>query len=63
MTRTLIVPITVIRNRLAALPDLPVPRFARTLAAADEATRQAFQQVLSEHRLSSHLQCLARRTG
>jgi SAM-dependent methyltransferase len=53
--------VDIVRNRLAACPDLPVPRFARTIAAADDETRQAFQQVLREHRLSSHIQCVARR--
>ena len=54
--------VDIVRNRLAAEPELPVSRFARAVAAADEATRQAFQRFLSDHRLSSHIQCLARRT-
>lgn len=53
--------VEIVRNRLAAVPDLPVSRLARTLAAADDAARQALQQVLRDHRLSSHVQCLARR--
>jgi len=53
--------VDIVRNRLAAQPDLPIPRLARTLAAANEAARQALQQVLRDHRLSSHVQCLARR--
>ena len=53
--------VDIVRNRLAAEPSLPVPRFARTLSAASDETRQAFQQVLREQRFSSHLQCLARR--
>jgi SAM-dependent methyltransferase len=52
--------VEIVRNRLAADPSIPVPRFARTLAAADDTTRQAFQQMLSGHRLSSHIQCVAR---
>ena len=55
--------VDIVRNRLAAHPEIPVPRFARTLAAADDDTREAFQQVLREHRLSSHVQCVARRPG
>lgn len=52
--------VDIVRNRLQAHPELPVPRFARTIAAADDEARNAFQQVLCQHRLSSHLQCLAR---
>jgi SAM-dependent methyltransferase len=55
--------VDIVRNRLLAHPDLTVPRFARTLAAADETARNAFQQVLREHRLSSHVQCVARVPG
>lgn len=55
--------IDIVRNRLDAEPQLPVPRFARRLAAADEDTRRAFQRFLQDHRLSSHIQCLARRPG
>jgi SAM-dependent methyltransferase len=53
--------VDIVRNRLLAEPGLPVPRIARTIAAADEAARHALQQVLREHKLSSHVQCLARR--
>lgn len=53
--------VDIVRNRLLAQPDLPVPRIARTIAAADEAARRAVQQVLHDHKLSSHVQCLARR--
>lgn len=53
--------VDIVRNRIHAHPELPVPRFARTIAAADESARQALQQVLREHRLSSHIQCVARR--
>lgn len=52
--------VDIVRNRLRAAPDLPVPRFARTLAASDDRTRDAFQQMLREHLLSSHVQCVAR---
>ena len=55
--------VDIVRNRIAAHPELPVPRFARTLAAADDVTRQAFQDLLKAHRLSSHIQCVARRPG
>ena len=55
--------VDIVRNRVLAEPALPVPRFVRTLAAAGDETRAAFQQLLREHRLSSHIQCVARRTG
>ena len=53
--------VDILRNRLLAEPGLPVPRIARTIAGADAAARRAVQDVLREHRLSSHVQCLARR--
>jgi SAM-dependent methyltransferase len=53
--------VDIVRNRLLAHPELPVPRFARTLVRADDAARQALQGVLRAHLLSSHVQCLARR--
>jgi SAM-dependent methyltransferase len=53
--------VDIVRNRLTADPSLPVPRFAAAVARASEPTRAAFQLFLSEHRLSSHIQCLARR--
>lgn len=53
--------VDIVRNRLASEPSLEVPRFARAIAGAEESTRYAFQQFLSQHRLSSHIQCLARK--
>jgi len=53
--------VDIVRNRLAAEPQLVVPRFARAIASADDGAREAFQQVLREHRLSSHIQCVGRR--
>lgn len=53
--------VDIVRNRLQNEPDLPVARFARTIAASPDSTRAAFQQFLSDHRLSSHIQCLARK--
>jgi len=53
--------VDIVRNRLAAHPELPVPRFARVIAGADEATREAVQAVFRAHGLSSHVQCVARR--
>lgn len=53
--------VDIVRNRLMADPTLPVPRFVRAIASASQATRDALQQFLSEHRLSSHIQCIARR--
>lgn len=52
--------VDIVRNRLLATPDLDVPRFARTVALADDETRSAYQQLLRDHRLSSHIQCVAR---
>ena len=54
--------VDIVRNRLLATPDLAVPRFARTIALADDAARAAFQDVLRHHQLSSHVQCVARAT-
>jgi SAM-dependent methyltransferase len=51
--------VDIVRNRLLEDPSLPVPRFARSIARAGEPVRAAFQQFLREHRLSSHIQCLA----
>jgi len=53
--------VDIVRNRLAAHPELPVPRFARVIAEADDAARAAVQSVLRAHGLSSHVQCVARR--
>jgi SAM-dependent methyltransferase len=53
--------VDIVRNRILAEPSLAVPRFAKTVACADEEVREEFQQFLSENRLSSHIQCLARR--
>ena len=53
--------VDIVRNALTANPDLAVPRFVRTLALADEATRQDFQTFLQNHRLSSHLRCIVRK--
>jgi 2-polyprenyl-3-methyl-5-hydroxy-6-metoxy-1,4-benzoquinol methylase len=55
--------IDIVRNRLAAHPELPVPRFARALVQADENTRAEFQSFLQAHCMSSHLHCLARKPG
>ena len=53
--------VDIVRNRLLAEPSLPLPRFAATVARADEPARAAFQQFLAEHRMSSHVQCIARK--
>lgn len=53
--------VDIVRNRLLADPALPVARFARSIAMAPEPVRAAFQQFLSANRLSSHVQCVARR--
>jgi SAM-dependent methyltransferase len=53
--------VEIVRNRLVDNPGLAVPRVARTLAMAGVEARDALQQVLRTHRLSSHVQCVARR--
>ena len=53
--------VDIVRNRIAAEPSLAIPRFARTIVHSAEPARVAFQQFLADHRLSSHVQCLARR--
>ncbi len=55
--------VDIVRNALHARPDLGVPAFARTLAAADELTRQSFQAFLIDQRLSSHVRCVLRRSS
>lgn len=53
--------VDIVRNRVLAEPSLAVGRFARTIALAPDEVRGAFQEFLAAHRLSSHIQCLARR--
>lgn len=53
--------IDIVRNRCLEQPTPVTDRFARTLAAADSTTREAFQRFLREHRLSSHLRCVFQR--
>lgn len=53
--------VEIVRNRLLDNPGLEVSRVARTLAMAGDDARDALQQVLRAHRLSSHVQCVARR--
>jgi SAM-dependent methyltransferase len=53
--------VDIVRNFLEAHPEANVPAFARTLAMADEATRQSFQAFLVAQRLSSHVRCVFRR--
>jgi SAM-dependent methyltransferase len=53
--------VDIVRNVLLADPEAPVPRFARMLASADEATREGFQRFLQAHNLSSHIHILVRR--
>jgi SAM-dependent methyltransferase len=53
--------VDIVRNRLLNEPGLDVPRFARSIAEAPESVRTAFQQFLSDNRLSSHIQCIVRK--
>lgn len=53
--------VDIVSNMLTANPQLDVPRFARTIALADENTRRDFQAFLQVHQLSSHLLCLVRK--
>jgi 2-polyprenyl-3-methyl-5-hydroxy-6-metoxy-1,4-benzoquinol methylase len=53
--------VDIVRNVLAAQPDLVPDRFTRTLATSDDRTRAAFQRFLQEHLLSSHVRCVLRR--
>lgn len=56
--------VDIVANALQEDPALPVPRFVRALLAAPEGgAREAFQQFLQTHRLSSHLHLVARRPG
>jgi SAM-dependent methyltransferase len=53
--------VDIVANMLQEKPDLRVSRFAREIATAPEASRQAFQQFLQAHGFSSHVQVIARR--
>jgi len=53
--------VDIVANMLAENPGLDVSRFARAVAASPADTREAFQQFLQAHRLSSHVRCIARR--
>jgi SAM-dependent methyltransferase len=53
--------VDIVRNVLRDRPADVRDRFARGIAEADEATRQAFQQFLKSNCRSSHLRCLLRR--
>lgn len=53
--------VDIVRNVAASKPDVPLPPFVRTLVQSDDRTRVDFQAFLREHRLSSHVRCVARR--
>lgn len=53
--------VDIVANALKENAALPVSRFARSVATADEGTRAAFQSFLRSHRLSSHIRVVARR--
>lgn len=53
--------VDIVRNVIGERPEAVSDSFARQIAAADESTRQHFQQFLQQHRMSSHLRCVLRR--
>jgi len=53
--------VDIVRNLADEEPGLPLPRFVRTLIEADDDTRAAYQRVLHDQRLSSHVRVVARR--
>ena len=56
--------VDIVRNSLAEKPDLPVDGFIRHLALeASEETRNAFQKLITEHGMSSHMWVVARRAA
>lgn len=56
-----ILDLDIVRNVIQADPTVDLPAFVRTLASADDATRQSFQTFLVAQRMSSHVRCLLRR--
>lgn len=56
--------VDIVRNTLTENPGLPVDRFMRNLVLdAPEATRAAFQSLVTAHGLSSHMWVVARRAA
>ncbi|MCC7418375.1 MAG: class I SAM-dependent methyltransferase [Acidobacteria bacterium] len=53
--------VDIVRNVCRERPEAVRDRFAQAIAGAPDEVRQAFQQFLASHRLSSHLRCLLRR--
>ena len=54
--------VDIVRNTLIEHPDIPVDAFIRHLALdAPETTRAAFQHLITDHGLSSHMWVVARR--
>lgn len=53
--------VDIVRNAAAADPGLDIGRFARTIVSGSEDLRRDFQTFLRDHRLSSHVRCIARR--
>ncbi len=52
--------VDIVRNAAKDDPSLPLPRFVKTLLAADDAARAAFQDLLARNLLSSHVRVVAR---
>lgn len=52
--------VDIVRNAAAERPDIPLPRFVRTLLAAGPACQEEFQAFLQRHSMSSHVRVVAR---
>lgn len=52
--------VDILRNALLDDPSIPVGRFERAMAMADEPVRAEFQRFLRDHHLSSHVRVVAR---
>jgi SAM-dependent methyltransferase len=51
--------VDIVANAVGANPELPVPRFVRTLLGGGDAAREEFQAFLQRHCLSSHVRVIA----